>query len=328
MNRQFISKLLALLAGIVLIFVAYNHNQNSIYIINGNAYGTTWSVKSSEYIGDKHKENIINIIDRIDYVASNYKENSEISLINQNTNNFHFVSTDLFNILSIAKEVEIQSLGFYNILLGKISSNLGFAPTFGKELVHKKNSSFKLNEKNQSLEKLSSNWFDLSSIAKGYAVQEIHNYLVKEKLVNHLIDIGGEIIANGNNAGKSWKIGIQNPFSISDNASIIVDNKFKFLAIASSGEYRNYKSDKYGNKLTHTINPKTLKSIDNEIVSVSVISKTSATYADAYSTAFNAMGSELALKIANKEDIALMLMINDNDNVEILYSNKWYDEIL
>ena len=40
------------------------------------------------------------------------------------------------------------------------------------------------------------------------------------------------------------------------------------------------------------------------------------------------MGSELALKIANKEDIALMLMINDNDNVEILYSNKWYDEIL
>ena len=76
-----------------------------------------------------------------------------------------------------------------------------------------------------------------------------HNYLVKEKLVNHLIDIGGEIIANGNNAGKSWKIGIQNPFSISDNASIIVDNKFKFLAIASSGEYRNYKSDKYGNKL-------------------------------------------------------------------------------
>ena len=62
MNRQFISKLLALLAGIALIFVAFSHNQNSIYIINGNAYGTTWSVKSSEYIADQHKENIINII--------------------------------------------------------------------------------------------------------------------------------------------------------------------------------------------------------------------------------------------------------------------------
>ena len=48
----------------------------------------------------------------------------------------------------------------------------------------------------------------------------------------------GDGVYRSNNAGKSWKIGIQNPFSVSDNASIIVDNKFKFLAIASSGEYR------------------------------------------------------------------------------------------
>jgi hypothetical protein len=38
------------------------------------------------------------------------------------------------------------------------------------------------------------------------------------------------------------------------------------------------------------------------------------------------MGSELALSVANKEDIALMLIINNSDNVEILYSNKWYDK--
>ena len=61
MSRQLISKLVALIAGIALILVAYNHNQSSIYLINGNAYGTTWSIKSSEYIGDHHKENIINI---------------------------------------------------------------------------------------------------------------------------------------------------------------------------------------------------------------------------------------------------------------------------
>ena len=166
----------------------------------------------------------------------------------------------------------------------------------------------------------------LSKIAKGYAVQEIHHYLVKENLVNHLIDIGGEIIASGNNDDESWKIGIQNPFSILDDATIVIDNNLKFIAIASSGEYRNYISDKNGNKKTHTINPKTLKSIENEILSVSVISDISATYADAYATAFNAMGAELALSLANKEDIALMLIVNNSDNVEILYSNKWYDK--
>ena len=82
MSRQLISKLVALIAGIALILVAYNHNQSSIYLINGNAYGTTWSIKSSEYIGDHHKDNIKSIISGIDYVASNYKEDSEISIIN------------------------------------------------------------------------------------------------------------------------------------------------------------------------------------------------------------------------------------------------------
>ena len=50
----------------------------------------------------------------------------------------------------------------------------------------------------------------------------------------------------------------------------------------------------------------TLKSIDNEILSVSVISKTSATYADAYSTAFNAMGLNRAIEMANNKNIAIM----------------------
>ena len=54
MSRYFISKILALSAGIILLIVAYFHNQNSIFIISGEAYGTSWSVSSSEYIGDHH----------------------------------------------------------------------------------------------------------------------------------------------------------------------------------------------------------------------------------------------------------------------------------
>ena len=76
MTRKLFSKLIALVAGIVLTIVAYNHNQTSIYQINGQAYGTSWSVVSSQYIGDHHKNNIINIINNIDFVASNYKNNS------------------------------------------------------------------------------------------------------------------------------------------------------------------------------------------------------------------------------------------------------------
>ena len=77
-----------------LTIVAYNHNQTSIYQINGQAYGTSWSVVSSQYIGDHHKNNIINIINNIDFVASNYKNNSEISKNLRISSTFYFKKLD------------------------------------------------------------------------------------------------------------------------------------------------------------------------------------------------------------------------------------------
>jgi hypothetical protein len=71
----------------------------------------------------------------------------------------------------------------------------------------------------------------------------------------------------------------------------------------------------------------------------------SATYADAYATAFNAMGPELAIDIANQYNIALMLIVQEapaeeeapeeetpaeenENNVNFIYSNKWYDLVI
>ena len=72
MSRYFFSKVIALFAGIILLVIAYNHNANSLYVISGNAYGTTWSVSSPQYIADNHKEAIKDIINNIDYVCLLY----------------------------------------------------------------------------------------------------------------------------------------------------------------------------------------------------------------------------------------------------------------
>ena len=326
MSRYLISKIIALLAGLILLLIAFNHNSSSIYYISGQAYGTSWSVSSSEYIADHHKEEIKNIINDIDFVASNYKPESEISKINMNYSEYQFVSSDLFNILKIAKVVELESENFYNIMLGKVSSNLGFSPNFGNKLLQKNISTYDLDEKNSSLIRYSDNWFDLSSIAKGYAVQKIHDYLESNNLINHLIDIGGEIIISGNKNGNPWNIGIQNPLSDIDNSAITINNSdHNFLAIATSGEYRNFKFDNDGNKITHTIDPNTLTSINNNILSVTVINESSATYADAYATAFNAMGMKKAIDIANKNDVAIMVIYKNDGVIDIIFSDKWYD---
>ena len=81
-------------------------------------------------------EQISKIIKDIDYIASNYKSESEISQINMNYSQYQFISKDLFKILKVAKEVENLSNGYYNIMLGKVSSSLGFAPDFGKKTLH------------------------------------------------------------------------------------------------------------------------------------------------------------------------------------------------
>ena len=323
MTRNLFSKLIALTAGIILLIVAYNHNQKSLYEISGTAYGTRWSITSTEYISDLHKNNIISIINRIDYVASNYKKDSEIALINFSQKNNFKISNDLLNILTIAKDVEGSSDGFYNIMMAKVSSQLGFSPRFNNTLNQTNISSYNIDTQNLILSRDSSNWFDLSSIAKGYAVQCIHNYLKENNMNNHLIDIGGEIIINGKNIDDNWKVGIQDPSYMNNKAlKIITNDNSSFLAIATSGEYRNFKIGDNGNKVSHTINPKTLKSINNKILSVTVLHESSATYADAYATAFNAMGYKQAFVKSNELNVASMFVLN---NDEIVYSNKWYD---
>ena len=323
MTRNLFSKLIALTAGIILLIVAYNHNQKSLYEISGTAYGTRWSITSTEYISDLHKNNIISIINRIDYVASNYKKDSEIALINFSQKNNFKISNDLLNILTIAKDVEGSSNGFYNIMMAKVSSQLGFSPRFNNTLNQTNISSYNIDTQNLILSRDSSNWFDLSSIAKGYAVQCIHNYLKENNMNNHLIDIGGEIIINGKNIDDNWKVGIQDPSYMNNKAlKIITNDNSSFLAIATSGEYRNFKIEDNGNKVSHTINPKTLRSINNKILSVTVLHESSATYADAYATAFNAMGYKQAFVKSNELNVASMFVLN---NDEIVYSNKWYD---
>ena len=148
--------------------IAYNHNISSKYIFKGEAYGTTWSLTTTKYLNHTHKIKITDIIKKIDFVASNYKEDSEIAKINSLSNSTDIkVSNDLFKILEIANNISALTNNSYDIKLGKYSSSLGFSPTFNKDLSTDGISFFLLNKTNQTLNKNGDFWFDLSSIAKG-----------------------------------------------------------------------------------------------------------------------------------------------------------------
>ena len=323
MNRLIASKILAISVGLLCVLLAYEHNKSSTYEIGGKIYGTYWKLVSTNYISDSTKTAIIDELDRIDFIASNYKIQSELSLINASAANTKIkISEDLYTLLSLAEELNQISKGAYDVTLGSMVIQGGFGPDSSNDIYDSKASKRFVISGDLYLEKFNQFLFDLSSIAKGFAVDSIHKLLVDMNKPNFLFDVGGELIVSGSKHGVPWVVGIQNPVEYSNQTikNILSED---FLAVATSGEYRNYLIDDSGAKTSHTFDPATSNSIKNDVLSVTVTSKQSAMSADAWATLLNVVGSEKGLELAEKHQISVLYIINENNEVRFIKSSYW-----
>jgi thiamine biosynthesis lipoprotein len=323
LNRLIASKILAISVGLLCVFLAYEHNKSSTYQIGGKIYGTYWKLVSTNYISDSTKTAIIEELDRIDFIASNYKIQSELSLINASAANTRIkISEDLYTLLSLAEELNQISKGAYDVTLGSMVIQGGFGPDPSNDIYDSKASKRFVISDDLHLEKFNQFLFDLSSIAKGFAVDSIHKLLVDMNKPNFLFDVGGELIVSGSKHGAPWVVGIQNPAEYSNQTikNILSED---FLAVATSGEYRNYLIDDSGAMTSHTFDPATSNSIKNDVLSVTVTSKKSAMLADAWATLLNVVGSKKGLELAEKHQISVLYIINENNEVRFRKSSYW-----
>tara|TARA_B110000438_G_scaffold291500_1_gene328527 strand:- start:283 stop:1260 length:978 start_codon:yes stop_codon:yes gene_type:complete len=323
LNRLIASKILAISVGLFCIFLAYEHNKSSTYEIGGRIYGTYWKLVSTNYISDITKKSITDELNRIDLIASNYKIESELSRVNAAPVNTKIkISRDLHTLLSLAEDLNKISEGAYDVTLGSIVIKGGFGPDITHETYDPKSYDRFSISGDMYLEKYNQFLFDLSSIAKGYAVDSIHNLLIDINKPNFLFDVGGELIVNGSKHGDPWVVGIQDPTEY-NNQTIKNILSVNFLAIATSGEYRNYLIDDTGVKTSHTFDPFTSESIKNNVLSVTVTSNQSAMLADAWATLLNVIGVEKGLQLAEKHQISVLYIINENNEVRFLKSSYW-----
>ena len=129
----------------------------------------------------------------------------------------------------------------------------------------------------------------------------IARLLEKEGVENYMILIGGEVVVKGvNQNGVCWRTGINlpedDPDGIKNNYDEIVQ-LCKKGAIATSGNYRNFYI-KDGKKYAHTIDPRTGYPAEQSVLSATIVANDCMT-ADAYATAFMAMGLEKARQMAD-----------------------------
>lgn len=155
---------------------------------------------------------------------------------------------------------------------------------------------------------------DLGAVAKGYAADEAIEICKSNNTSSALLNLGGTIAAVGKKPdGSSWNIGVANPKNSADYFGYLSCSD---CVAATSGGYERYYVGDDGKTYIHIINPKTGYPIDNEISSVTIVSK-NGIKSDALSTALFVMGIDKAEEYWRNSGDFDFIILDKNNKVHI-----------
>ncbi|MHB1347872.1 MAG: FAD:protein FMN transferase [Candidatus Humimicrobiaceae bacterium] len=158
----------------------------SVELVNHSATNTNLDMVFSYFEGVERK-------------FSFFRENSEITLINNKKIKNDQYSKDIKTIFALAEKTKKETKGFFDIITPD-----------GK--------------------------YNPSGIVKGWAIYNASEMLLGKGFKDFYVEAGGDIQASGfNRMGEKWKIGIQNPFDPSQIVKIV---HLTDAGIATSGTYR------------------------------------------------------------------------------------------
>ncbi|MDP3143240.1 MAG: FAD:protein FMN transferase [Candidatus Omnitrophota bacterium] len=242
-------------------------------------------------------------IKRLDNLLSKFNAQSEIYKLNQTGKSK--ISPDTLSVIKKSIQIYKQSNGAFDITVAPLVD-------IWKEVIHTKilpqedrvstakalvgSENIFIDEKKSMVKFLKKGMrIDLGAIAKGYAVDCAVKKLQQAGIRSCLVNIGGNMYGLGKKGKHCWKVGIRHPRKKNQIVGYIL---LCDQAIATSGDYEQYAQIK-GKRIGHIINPKTGYPVNNNIVSVTVISP-SATNCDALGTAIFVLGKENGLKLSER----------------------------
>ncbi len=272
--------------------------------VDGAMLGTTYHIVAETSLSNQQ---IFEEMQRINSEAiasmSIFNPTSLLSRINRN-------ETDSVDI-HIARNIEIASkinalTPRYDITVKPLVDAYGFAaknreakPNIDSLIQFVGFSKFQL-EDGRIVKSDSRLQLDLNSIAKGYVVDLIAEWLNSQGCENYIVEVGGEICAKGVNArGIAWRVGVDTPFENNQTPGLHQQKVVQIsgAALATSGNYRRFYYNEQGERISHTLNPQTGRSQTTSLLSATVIAPRCAT-ADALATAFMASDEKDAIALA------------------------------
>ena len=157
---------------------------------------------------------------------------------------------------------------------------------------------------------------DLGAIAKGYIADELKEYLIGRGVKSGIINLGGNVLCIGEKTDDTpFKIGLKKPFA--DTAETFAVATVKDMSVVTSGVYERY-FERDGKHYHHILNPSTGYPYDNGLISVTILSESSAD-GDGLSTACFSLGLEKGLELINQLDGVFACFIDQD--YRITYSD-------
>jgi thiamine biosynthesis lipoprotein len=330
-------KKVLLVLWVVLVVVSCAEQKQEVHL-TGPTMGTTYNVKyvpSEQVAAVNLQGEIEQRLVEINQLMSTYISDSELSQFNQwqSTEIFPLSKETLF-VMAEAKRLGLLSDGVLDVTVGPLVNIWGFGPNSRPEKIPSKQQIVqvrdvigldKLRLTDTGASKVTPNLYvDLSTIAKGYGVDQLAEILLSYGVNNFLVEIGGEMRLSGVKlSGQPWRVAIEKPETHvrSVQKIISVGNN----AVATSGDYRNY-YEEGGMRYSHLINPTTGYPIQHNLVSVTVVHPSSMT-ADGLATALNVMGKEKAVSLVEENGLAVLLITKEKDSFKE-YTSPKFDELV
>ena len=306
-------------------------SSHEIKSFQGLTMGTSYSIKYIQINSSKSVSDIKNAVDKklkkVNAIMSTWDSQSDLSKINQApADKWLTLHPDLSKLIGFAFDLSRKTDGKYDVSSGPLINLWGFGPNgerkipIDDEIVKAmKISGYKkidLKYKDNKLKKkFQDSYIDLSSIAKGYGVDQAASVLDKFNIKSYMIEIGGEIRTKGKKGKLPWKIAIESPRKDKSKAFNKILN-LTDCTMATSGDYRNY--FKVGKtRYSHTIDPETGYPVQNDLVSVSVVTPKSECFkADAWATALMVSGKDKGFELATRFEIPAHFIYIENENLK------------
>ena len=301
--------------------------------------GTTWSARMMlppGFDGDVIIRALQNELDEIVAQMSHWDAASLLSRYNDApAGSWHALPPQFFTVAEYALQVSHDSAGAYDPAAGALVDLWGFgasgrydqagfhapqAAAIDDVLARRSKAQPVLDRAGRRLLQPGGARLDLSSVAKGYAVDRMAHCLEDRSVRHFVVEAGGELRGAGVKAGgEPWWVQVEGvPDGGGARQTIVA---LHGLAIATSGDYRRYYQHG-ARRAAHTLDPRSGYPVDHQLASVTVLAPTCMA-ADALSTALTVLGPVEGLAFAEQRGIAARFLVRGAAGLTHITTRNW-----